>query len=120
MNITNDLNYVTGTQVQKFIFLSRNEAESRVVVSVGGNVNVGSPDTKATNSGYLAFGGYENGTTLKRVTIGGNVNIYGSAELQLSVGGAAIQPDQGNCPFADLSQMGFWRLCRMAWSFGRW
>ena len=84
--ITGDLNYITGTQEQKFIFLSRNATNSRMHISIGGDVNVGSADTKASNKGYLAFGGYENGTTVESATIGGNVNIYGSAELQLAVG----------------------------------
>ena len=87
--ITNDLNFVTGSYTPKFIFQSRNTTNSRLYMTINGNLNVGSTETKADHNGYLSFGGYQNGTTVEEVTVGGNVNLYGTAELQLSVGNLA-------------------------------
>ena len=100
-NITKDFNFVSDSYNSTFIWQTGGSTFKWPInsITIGGDINLGSASSKESDGGTVNFGGYTNTSMVKKMTVGGNINLYGNVKLSLSVGVKNDPADVTNATF---------------------
>ena len=97
--ITNNFNFVSDSYKSVFTWQSGGTKWPVNTLAIGGDLNVGSASSLSTDGGTVAFGGYKNNTMIKKMTVAGDVNMYGDVKLSLAIGTPDAEANVGDASF---------------------
>ncbi len=97
--ITNNFNFVSDSYKSVFTWQSGGTKWPVNTLAIGGDLNVGSASSLSTDGGTVAFGGYKNNTLIKKMTVAGDVNMYGDVKLSLAIGTPDAEANVGDASF---------------------
>ncbi len=97
--ITNNFNFVSDSYKSVFTWQSGGTKWPVNTLAIGGDLNVGSASSLSTDGGTVTFGGYKNNTLIKKMTVAGDVNMYGDVKLSLAIGTPDAEANVGDASF---------------------